>query len=40
MVTYERGMDSRPTSNRVWSEGSCDTTPCGSRAIFTFTGRG
>ena len=27
--------------NRVWSEGSCDTTPvAGSRAIFTFTGTG
>ena len=40
MVTYI-GPWIHGNVNRVWSEGSCDTTPfAGSRAIFTFTGTG
>jgi hypothetical protein len=40
MVTYT-GHWIHGNVNRVWSEGSCDTTPtAGSRAIFTFTGTG
>ena len=40
MVTYT-GTWIHGNVNRVWSEGSCDTTPfAGSRAIFTFTGTG
>jgi len=40
MVTYT-GHWIHGNVNRVWSEGSCDTTPtAGSRAIFAFTGTG
>jgi hypothetical protein len=38
MITYS-GKWIHGNVNRVWSEGSCDTSNvAGSRAIFTFTG--